>query len=285
MGSGSTTPLADAGSQSRRALIVFAVIASWAAAGYWFHMGGNTYLLLGVPLLLVFQWGIARRPIAELWFKQPCGAPLPWWGWLVAGLFMLPSLFLLIHGWGRFGWIYYIYLLCAAVGAVPLAYSIARFSRSTVRPLQLCFVTAGAFGTMVAARIALLKWLHSEFHPSAAVAVVHARSGLLVGVQSFLMYLPIGFIVEEVFFRGGLDSYLQRPGDRGPWWTACFLSALWGLWHLPIVPAHSILGTLVLVMVHMLIGVPFSLYWRSSGMLFVPAIVHAFIDAVRNALI
>jgi len=40
----------------------------------------------------------------------------------------------------------------------------------------------------------------------------------------------------------------------------------------------------VLAAVHCGVGVFLSLGWRRSGLLFVPATVHAFIDAVRNAL-
>jgi membrane protease YdiL (CAAX protease family) len=32
-----------------------------------------------------------------------------------------------------------------------------------------------------------------------------------------------------------------------------------------------------------MVGIPLSLFWRRSGNLFVPAAVHALIDAVRNA--
>jgi membrane protease YdiL (CAAX protease family) len=43
--------------------------------------------------------------------------------------------------------------------------------------------------------------------------------------------------------------------------------------------------TSFLVFVHTIIGIPLSIYWRKSGNLAVPAFTHAFIDAVRNALI
>jgi membrane protease YdiL (CAAX protease family) len=37
--------------------------------------------------------------------------------------------------------------------------------------------------------------------------------------------------------------------------------------------------------IHVIIGVPLSLYWRRSGNLAVPTTAHAFIDAVRNMLL
>jgi CAAX prenyl protease-like protein len=50
----------------------------------------------------------------------------------------------------------------------------------------------------------------------------------------WLLISPVGFVVEEVFFRGGLDTYLHA-GEKGfGWSSAVFVSALWGLWHLNV---------------------------------------------------
>ncbi len=120
---------------------------------------------------------------------------------------------------------------------------------------------------------------------------LHAVTGtkLLFGGQQFLLYLTVGFILEEVFFRGGLDSFLHRPGDQLPWLSAAFVSVLWGWWHLPISPVHNIFQfvayAFIYALVHVLTGIPFSLFWRRSGSLLVPNAVHAFIDAIRNMLI
>jgi membrane protease YdiL (CAAX protease family) len=94
------------------------------------------------------------------------------------------------------------------------------------------------------------------------------------------------FALEEVSFRGALDSHLHRPGERFGLTSALLGSILWGLWHLPTVPAESrTLETAIALMgTHALIGVPLAIYWRQSGNLVVPAFTHAMIDAVRNAL-
>jgi len=282
----------------RRYLLVFAVVAAWIVAGIAFHLGANAYLLLGVPLLLAFQLAIARRPVAELWFKRPSGAALPWWGWPVAAAFMLLPVYTLIHGWPRLDWPARLWMVCAAAGAVPLAYSLARFSRPALRPLLLCFATAGVLGTLTMVGGALFR--HQVVPPGPVPSGLHGP--WLVAARSFALYLPVCFVLEEVFFRGGLDSYLDRPGDKFPWLSATFVSVLWGLWHLPEVVArlpstHAAVpdpvvvfvillgGVTVLPLVHCLTGIPFSLYWRRSGLLFVPAVVHALIDAVRNGLI
>jgi membrane protease YdiL (CAAX protease family) len=45
------------------------------------------------------------------------------------------------------------------------------------------------------------------------------------------------------------------------------------------------LTTAQLLIVHCAIGVPLSLGWRRTGRLVAPALAHALIDAVRNALL
>jgi membrane protease YdiL (CAAX protease family) len=92
-------------------------------------------------------------------------------------------------------------------------------------------------------------------------------------------------VLEEVFFRGMLDTYVHLPGEARGLGSAVFVSALWAIWHLPIVPASGAVVIPGLLVVHVAIGVPLSLYWRRSGNLAVPATAHAFIDALRNVLV
>jgi membrane protease YdiL (CAAX protease family) len=63
-----------------------------------------------------------------------------------------------------------------------------------------------------------------------------------------------------------------------------FVSALWGLWHLPVTSGFPLpLMVAELVVVHVLLGVGLSLAWRRTRNLGGPALAHAVIDAVRNA--
>ena len=63
-----------------------------------------------------------------------------------------------------------------------------------------------------------------------------------------------------------------------------FVSALWGLWHLPVSHALPLpLQAIELVVVHVLLGVPLSFAWRRSRNLAGPAFAHAINDSVRNA--
>src|SRR5205814_1740534 len=62
----------------------------------------------------------------------------------------------------------------------------------------------------------------------------HPAASARVFGFSLLQYVPVVFVIEEVFFRGALDSYVHRVGEGTGWGSAVFVSALWGLWHLPL---------------------------------------------------
>jgi len=80
---------------------------------------------------------------------------------------------------------------------------------------------------------------------------------------------------------------VHHPGESRVWLSPLLVSALWGLWHLPVAIGQVTLLVLVrqLVTVHCTIGVPLSISWRRSGNLFATGSTHALIDAVRNALL
>src|SRR6266540_1455400 len=93
--------MAPAGDQNTKELVlrysvVGGVVAFWMVLGWVLHADGNTYLLMGVPLLWLFQRYVARRPLHELWFAAPVRPALPWWGWLVAVGFMTNPVYILL---------------------------------------------------------------------------------------------------------------------------------------------------------------------------------------------
>lgn len=102
---------------------------------------------------------------------------------------------------------------------------------------------------------------------------------------SLLTYLPVVFVMEEVLFRGLIDTYLHGSTPGGDRESALYGSALWGLWHLPV--AFLALGVLTipyLVIVHTTIGYFMVTAWRRTGNLAAPGVAHAVIDALRNAI-
>lgn len=266
-------------SPAPRYLVVLGVVVFWMLVGWLLHLNGNAYLLFGVPLLALFQLFIARRPITELWIRPGVPWDLPGWGYAVAAAFMIAPALGLQNSWAHVGWSSRLWYVCAIAGALPLAFTVTRFSRPVLRSLLLCLATAGVMGVLLMVATAAAR------HRLDGLGMTHMWSGF----RQFLIYLPVSFVLEEVFFRGGLDSYLYRPGDRWPWLSAAFVSVLWGLWHLPISGVRTPIQLLVFVTIvpvtHCLIGTALSLCWRRSGSLFVPASVHAFIDSVRNVLL
>jgi hypothetical protein len=257
----------------RRWLEGFLFIGLWVAIGILFRLNTNAYLLLGVPLTLLFQVGVRRQPIRALWVRDAPPFRLRWVGTIVSVfLALIPALDLvesLVHQkWIQAGW-----ELCALIGAFGAGYAIRYWSRSTVRPFFFCLVVAGSLGSAA--------FVLSQLEESPRL---HAN--LVVGILSLLTYFPVIFVLEEVSFRGALDSHWYHPGDRLGWLSAILGSALWGLWHLPTIPAEQWGWSMVaqLVGFHTVIGVPMALGWRKSGNLAVPGFTHAYIDAVRNAL-
>jgi Type II CAAX prenyl endopeptidase Rce1-like len=245
--------------------------------GTGFRLSPNAYLLLGIPLTLLFQWFVRRAALRSLWVHDAPAFRLGLSGVVVAvGLAAFPiselahlfraGLDLVLVGW----------LLAATCGTVPAAYAIKNFGWATVAPFVSCLATGGVVGVLL---FALAFIAHHGSH-------VTVGSGVQRGGASLLLYFPAVFMMEEVSFRGLLDAHLHRPDDRQGILTAIYVSILWGLWHYPIV--HPVAGLIKvipqLLIPHVLIGVPLSIFWRRSGNLVVPAFTHALIDSVRNAL-
>lgn len=273
---------------SRRCLEGLVVVGLWMALGWAVGLGANEYLLLGIPITIAFQWAIRRESLLGLWVREspPFSLRLAWLG--VAALVSLPlivpfalDLYERSGNWRALGWGVSLWYLSGVGGAVGVAYSLRHFRRTDVRPLMHCLLVTGLFGTL----LTLFPWLATQ---AESRATVWQRIG--IGIVSFLQYVPICFALEEVFFRGALDAHVYHPGETGRWPTALFVSTLWGLWHLPTIPLSTVReagGVIVfsLVFVHCLVGVPLSFFWRSSGNLLVPAVSHALVDAIRNALL
>jgi membrane protease YdiL (CAAX protease family) len=251
------------------------VIGGYMAIGFTFRLGAEAYLLLGIPITIGFQILVVRRPLRSLWLRP--APPMAFTPQLMVAIVVLaiaPAIVaatgvrdgdLALAGWG----------LAGILGAVGAVYALRAMDQVAVRSTIRTTLITGAVlvGVMVAYRMAT-----GGFHGNFAGAITTTALSLLT-------YLPVVFVVEEVLFRGLLDSYLHgsTPGpDRA---SALFGSVLWGLWHLPV--AFIALGVLTipyLVIVHATIGYILVTAWRQTGNLAVPGIAHAVIDALRNAV-
>jgi membrane protease YdiL (CAAX protease family) len=258
-----------------RAVVATLVIGGYMALGFVFGLGAEAYLLLGIPITIGFQVLVVRRPLRSLWrLDAPRMTFTPRSIVAIVILAIAPAVVavggardgdLALVGWG----------LAGMVGAVGAVYALRAMDRDAVRATIRTILITGAVlvGIMVAYRLAT-----GGFNGNLAAAATTT-------VVSLLTYLPVVFVMEEVLFRGLIDTYLHgsTPGpDRA---SALYGSALWGIWHLPV--AFIALGVLTipyLIVVHTIIGYFFVTSWRQTGNLAAPGIAHAVIDALRNAV-
>jgi membrane protease YdiL (CAAX protease family) len=258
-----------------RSVVATLVIGGYIALGFAFRLEAEAYLLLGIPITIGFQILVVRRPLRSLWLRQ--ALPMTFTPRSMVAIVVLaiaPAIVaaggirdgdLALGAWG----------LAAMVGAVGAVYALRTMDRDAVRSTIRTTLVTGAVlvGIMVAYRLAT-----GGFNGNLAGAVTTT-------VISLLTYLPVVFVVEEVLFRGLIDTYLHgsTPGpDRA---SALYGSALWGIWHLPV--AFLALGILTipyLVAVHSVLGYFLVTSWRRTGNLAAPGIAHAVIDALRNAI-
>lgn len=246
------------------------------AIGWVFKLGGDAYLLVGVPLVVVFQLGVRRQPLSSLWLRESTGFHPGWLGLLVGVVWAaLPCAKLMAQARSA-AWPVILWYVACAVGAVGAGFALCHFNRASVRSLCCCLMTAGFVGCVTVLTAAFM------LHGSLAVPWRRVASGAV----DFALYVPVCFVLEEVVFRGALDSHVYHAGESRPLSSAIYVSALWGLWHLPLLGLTGVGQFIVLLLRvvagHVVVGVFLAEGWRRSGNLGVPAIVHAFIDAVRN---
>ena len=277
----SESSVVNVGKPSIRYVQAFLFVATYIGLGFILKLNPNAYLLIGIPMVVAFQLFICKKPIHAMWVREGIKFHLNKWALMIAiGLSVLPiKMIVSMIVKNQFNSIGFIYLTATVVGALGAGYAILQFTKGTLRLLLLCLAIAGGIGISMFLTVALIQSFNLQ-RPFSFDS--------LVGIKSLLVYFPVSFIIEEVVFRGAIDSHVHHPNQTKGVWSAIFVSALWGLWHLPIIPAKNfvdILGASAsLILVHTTIGIPLSIFWRRSGNLAVPALSHAFIDAIRNAL-
>ena len=267
----------------RRWVEAIAFVAIWVAAGELLDMSANIYLLFGIPLTAGFQLLVRKKPIKDLWVRDGPAFSLRTVSLRLAiPLAVVPFLHLVVTLLKGQELDSIIYALAAIVGAGAAAYALGRFRRQTWRCLALCVATASVVGILLTVDAA---WHDaSTIHPTG----LRLQPNALFGLDSLLLYIPALFMIEEVAFRGAIDSHVRHPGERRDIAStiygiasAIFVSVLWGLWHHPIVPNATVLQLLI---AQVAVGPFLSLFWRRSGNLMVPGFAHALNDSVRNAL-
>ena len=74
---------------ARRYIEVLVFVALWMALGWTFHLDTNSYLLIGVPLVVLFQRFVRRRPLRQLWVRDAAAVRLGLVGIAIAVFLML----------------------------------------------------------------------------------------------------------------------------------------------------------------------------------------------------
>lgn len=226
------------------------ILQTGVAVALWialgFHLSANSYLLLGIPVTAAFQLGVRRQPLRALWVRDAVPFRLGARGWSIAALLAA----------------YPCYRLAASIHAAEPGLEAAWYGAAV----------AGAF----AAAYALTNFHRETLRDLLLCLATAGVFGiLLVAFDTAMARAGHRPLAER--FAAGLSSL-----DA----SAFFVSALWGLWHVPVAIGQKPLPLFVvgLIGVHCAVGVPLSLCWRRSGNLFVTCATHALIDAVRNAL-
>jgi Type II CAAX prenyl endopeptidase Rce1-like len=269
------------GSRTRRMAEGALFVGVWIALGYALRLPADPYLLLGVPLTVVFQLLVRRRPIRAAWVREAPSWRISWQGWVVAAvLAVLPAYFLVTRALsGEWEWVSGAWMTCALAGAVVAGYAVTHLRREESRQGLRWLASAVIAGTLIMLVSTLPGLLALDGPPP-------VTDMLLAAVQALLLYTAVTFVLEEVAFRGVLDAHLAEPGESGQWATAIYSSALWGLWHLPISPPGQPLWQSVVsaLLVHLAVGIPLAFTWRKTGNLTYAAVGHAVVDAIRNGL-
>lgn len=268
-------PAIGIGGRAVRSVVATLVIGGYIALGFALGLNADAYLLLGIPITIGFQALVVRRPLRELWLR---GAPpvslTPRSALAVAVIAIVPAT-VVVRGAQQGDPVLAAYGVASMVGAIGAVYTIRAMGRDAARATVRASLVNGAI--LVLVMTAFRVWT-GGFDGDVGTAVVAAA-------VSAATYLPAVFVMEEVLFRGLLDPYLHgsTPGqDRA---TALYGSALWGVWHLPVMSVA--LGALTipyLVAIHTVLGYVLVRAWRRTGNLGAPGIAHAVADALRNAV-
>jgi membrane protease YdiL (CAAX protease family) len=258
-----------------RAFVATLVIGGHMALGFAFGLSADAYLLLGIPITIAFQALVVRRPLRALWLRDaPAMSFTPRSIAAVVAIAIAPA-GAAIGGVRAGDPILVAYGLAAMFGALGAVYALRAMDPEAVRSTIRTILITGTIlvGIMVAYRLGT-----GGFKGSVGTAV-------LTGLTSVATYLPAVFVMEEVLFRGSLDPYLRGRASGQDRALALYGSALWGIWHLPVVfVSLGILTIPYLVVVHTVIGWFLVTAWRRTGNLAAPGVAHAVIDALRNAV-
>lgn len=271
---GVAIPAAALDRRLARAVVATLLISGYMGLGFAFALSAEGYLLLGIPITIAFQVLIVRRPLRALWLRAAPPVALTRRMALAVAVIAIAPATVAIRGAQHGDPVLAAYGLAAMLGSVGAVYALRAMDREAVRATVRASLINGV---ILVAVMVVLRLLSGGFHGNPGGAVATA-------VISVATYLPVVFVMEEILFRGLLDPYLRGSSGRDRA-SALYGSALWGLWHLPVMSVDLGLLTIpYLVAIHTVLGAVLVSAWRRTGNLASPGLAHAVADALRNAV-
>jgi membrane protease YdiL (CAAX protease family) len=266
---------AAVGQRLARAVVTTLVIGGYVAVGFAFGLSANAYLLLGIPITIAFQLLVARRPLRALWLRDGPAMRVTSRSFMAVILVAIAPAVIAVGGVRDGDPVLAMYGLAAMIGAVGAVYAVRAMDLDAARATVRASVINGA---ILVAVMVVFRLISGGFHGNLGGALATA-------IISVATYLPVVFVMEEVLFRGLLDPYLHGSTGGRDRASALYGSALWGLWHLPVMSIGLGLLTIpYLVAVHTALGYVLVSAWRRTRNLAAPGIAHAIADALRNAV-
>ena len=167
-----------------RYAIVALFVAIYIALGYIFNLNANEYLLLGIPLTILFQLIIVKQPIYKLWVRDEEKFKLSPTALLIAIGFMILPVYKIIHSFeeGTFSFISLGINIAVMSGAVAAGFAFTRLTKQTLKELLLCLGIVLLIKGISFAII--LIWIKPGEHPN-----------YMTTLTSLLTYIPVAFIV------------------------------------------------------------------------------------------
>ena len=258
-----------------RAAVATLVVGGYMGLGFVFRLSVEAYLLLGIPITIAFQALIIRTPLRSLWLRHIPPMSFTRRSVVAIALVSLAPAAIAVGGVGDGDPVLAAYGLVGMAGAVGAVYAGRAMDAVAVRAtIRATLITSAVLvATMTAYRLASGGF---SGDPVAALATA---------ALSVATYVPVVFVLEEVFFRGAIDTYLHGSDSGQDRAFAVYGSALWGLWHLPVMSvALGALAIPYLIAIHTALGYVLVTAWRRTGNLAAPGIAHAVSDALRNAV-
>lgn len=252
-------------------------VGIWVAIEYRFDWDYHYYALLGIPLAVLFQLFVRRRPIYQLWVRGAhrfsLATPIATVGLMLLPIAILYQDLIPAGDWAKATWMF-----CALAGAIPAGYALAHQKGEAGQYATPSFIIA----TLIGLAYVFITAIRAHVSP------VPAEDRLYAMLEQIVVNFPLCFIIEEVVFRGMIDTHLcsRESSEVQYWMSAIFVSLLWGLWHMPIIDltTNRLHNFESLMIMNLIIGIPLSICWRRSGTLVLPAAAHALIFAYLKAV-